>query len=1475
MAEPKFPIASDRDGVSQAQRLLPALQTDYAGIDEHSLQDRLAFADAFAKELKYFNADNVEAGDWRGLFNPDDLEGRDFAAWLQQIEDFIKQPESFAGERFYLLHRPHFVLYLTFLQLLKNTQGQLNHLTARHLDFYYRKVLNFKKMPPQPDRVNVLIQPSTQAAGALLPKGALLDAGKDSLGKALVYRADSDLVVNHVKIAALSSVYVNQQVLGILEAREQYTGTRNDAVMEMLKTALGDPMPGDALPVYPPLNSKVDFTLLTQLQALARFVDSGLFMDIAGLHGLIRLKNNRGIAADGDWKTINGILAQAGKKRAGSGFTLTLNNPRDFDANLKTALGVDSLTHYFDTLSLVKNITELYDQRTRDDVKAFIAGPMYLDLETFNQMMLIKVRIDNEWRGINAFLEKAGQKRLAGYTMPAAEPPDFRINFKSALGIPVYPSLAGTPKINDPDSFYSNSDADGFYRELYSFYKALIDITEYFRMSLEDFVLLMNAASNPTTSAAEWTQVYDILASAYRKKVQAAHKTQLNTLRLGQATPNARKAAVQAMFRLVLELTAADSTDNNELLIRVKEFLPAGTDFSLLEQAVKGIALAENDWDSVCGTLELAWRNRLPVPVAQQSNWLSLDAYRDTLTAKVPGGGDTGRWHTFGQRRARFIDAQSPPPPATLGWAISSPVLCMAQGQRTLTLTLAFRPEQFNADKISALLKNKDSRPFRIELSTAKGWLPANAVSVETGDYPTGNPAKPLKKITWTLKFDESVAAIGALPATGSSDIKSPWPILRLLLQSRLDAAGNHYVTDYPLFRFLLVERVLLDVKVDGLTDFNLQNDEHKLTPGKPFEPFGGSPALGARLYFGHSELMLKKLGKLEVNLQWMGVPNALFKDYYKNYPAAITDNTVFKSKIAVVDQRLELSLDKGAALFDKADAAKPVTLTIADVNAGMQASRPGYRYEPLLAAASDEDVTRWPRYWFLELTANDFQHAAYPSVAIAKSIDLAAKLAKGEAIAADDYKVNPPYTPKLKNIGINYAASIELILAELQIGSDDQVYHLHPLGYAPMQADPQTGGYGFLPAYDNEGELYIGLSGVQTPQTLSILLQMAEGTANPDLEAASVQWSVLNNNRWIEFDQGQLQSDATNGLLQSGIIKLQLDSVAPSTLLPSELYWLRVAAAARCDSVCDSIGIDTQAVTATFVNRDNAEDHLNQPLPAGTIKKPLEPIAGIAAVRQPFTSFAAKPREQDSHFNTRVSERLRHKQRAVSLWDYEHLVLEQFPEIYKAKAIPAGLQESLGQVTVVVIPDVRNRLPFNPFEPKAPASLLDDIETFLSVHAALGAAINVKNACYLPVRLRFAVRFQPGCDSGFYKQQLNEDVNRFLSPWAYEQGRDLIIGGKIYANAIIDFIERRDYVDYVAHLSLFLGDESGVNFKLISKPPLNDSAEGYAVTANRPDAVLVAAREHDIDLITEINVGDQTFNGINYMKLELDFMVG
>jgi hypothetical protein len=306
--------------------------------------------------------------------------------------------------------------------------------------------------------------------------------------------------------------------------------------------------------------------------------------------------------------------------------------------------------------------------------------------------------------------------------------------------------------------------------------------------------------------------------------------------------------------------------------------------------------------------------------------------------------------------------------------------------------------------------------------------------------------------------------------------------------------------------------------------------------------------------------------------------------------------------------------------------------------------------------------------------------------------------------------------------------------------------------------------------------------------------------------------------------------------------------------------------------------------VPATFVDRDNAPDVNDAPLPSGTITKILSPVPGVAGVEQPYASFGQSPAEAASSFSTRVSERLRHKQRALCSWDYERLVLQHFPSIYKAKCIPANAADpdAAGLVRIVVIPEMRGRIPFDPFAPKAPAGLLEDIAACLADKKPPQARLRVQNAVFIGVRVRVLVRFRPGYDEGFYKKKLDDEICRFLSPWAYDEGVDIVLGNRIYASSIVDFVERRPYIDFVAGLTLYRVE--GQTFVEVMEP----ESGGYCMEAEQPDQVLVAARGHEIntswqyqvelpaELLAELRAGAQGGQkGIGGMTVSLDFIIG
>src|SRR5690625_7483889 len=75
------------------------------------------------------------------------------------------------------------------------------------------------------------------------------------------------------------------------------------------------------------------------------------------------------------------------------------------------------------------------------------------------------------------------------------------------------------------------------------------------------------------------------------------------------------------------------------------------------------------------------------------------------------------------------------------------------------------------------------------------------------------------------------------------------------------------------------------------------------------------------------------------------------------------------------------------------------------------------------------------------------------------------------------------------------------------------------------------------MPVFSSEGSLYIGISNLTGGRNLSLLFQVAEGSADPDYLQQPVLWSYLAGNRWKEFDERAILSDTTSKLLRSGII--------------------------------------------------------------------------------------------------------------------------------------------------------------------------------------------------------------------------------------------------------------------------------------------------------------------------------------------------
>ena len=665
------------------------------------------------------------------------------------------------------------------------------------------------------------------------------------------------------------------------------------------------------------------------------------------------------------------------------------------------------------------------------------------------------------------------------------------------------------------------------------------------------------------------------------------------------------------------------------------------------------------------------------------------------------------------------------------------------------------------------------------------------------------------------------------------------------------------YAYPYKYFERMRLRTLDLSVGVTGMRGLLLENDHGLLNPAKPFPPFGPAPRIGASFLVGSREVFQKQLTGLKLTLTWAGYPDNGFASHYNGYPSGtpkiVGNNQHFKADIEYLIKGGWLVNGTGVELFgdETESTTKPAESKMFDLvfNSSHTVSDKFPR---------DSGIDSFQRFvaglerGYLRLKLKtSFLHEMFPV--------LLATFAKSTAINTPP---NPPYTPTLSGLALDYNAQEKLDFSNWKRKEVEdrveRIFHIGPFGQnevIPVSASAAIPGVmlsdTLVPEFrfdasdiedrgPAEGTLYLGIAAAAPPQNLSLLFQMAEGSEDPLLPAQRINWSYLTDAGWADFHAAEIVRDSTDRLIASGIVQFALPKGATdsATMLPSKLRWLRATVRQKSAAVPKAIAVMTQAVRASFRDRGNDASRLSAPLPGGTIAKLVSREAAIKTLSQPYASFGARMAESDPAFRVRVSERLRHKRRAVTIFDYERLVLDRFPEVYKLRCVnhTDRLSEyAPGYVRVVVVPNLRNRNAVDPLRPRLALSRLAAIQRYLAQLASDFAKIEVVNPDYEEVRVRFNVRFLPGFDKGLYTGQLEQEIIRFLTPWAYDDSVDLSFGGRVHRSAILNFIDERAYVDFVTDFEMdhIVGAQTFSNV---------EQAE-----ATRSTSVLVSARNHPI----------------------------
>ena len=168
-----------RDGTAQEAREIDALQPANVEIDGRSKEDIATFARELAELFQFYDTDYNLVGDWSVFFGED----------LDESE-------------------PHFALFCAFLEVFEKSQNHLNDLTGKHLDFYYKDVLQLQKKAATPDKAHIIFELAKNVTEHKVEADTELSAGKDDTKVELIYETDKEIVVNVATVEQLKTIYL-------------------------------------------------------------------------------------------------------------------------------------------------------------------------------------------------------------------------------------------------------------------------------------------------------------------------------------------------------------------------------------------------------------------------------------------------------------------------------------------------------------------------------------------------------------------------------------------------------------------------------------------------------------------------------------------------------------------------------------------------------------------------------------------------------------------------------------------------------------------------------------------------------------------------------------------------------------------------------------------------------------------------------------------------------------------------------------------------------------------------------------------------------------------------------------------------------------------------------------------------------------------------------------------------------------------
>ncbi|NOQ28153.1 MAG: hypothetical protein GQ564_22550 [Bacteroidales bacterium] len=964
----------------------------------------------------------------------------------------------------------------------------------------------------------------------------------------------------------------------------------------------------------------------------------------------------------------------------------------------------------------------------------------------------------------------------------------------------------------------------------------------------------------------------------------------------------------QFYYNDILKIKPKDYTpDSTYLIFSLKEgvndfFIPKGTRFIGGNDESKKILYYSTDNDIVINKAKIAQlhtlyleQNELIWPICDCTNLLIDDISIQYPEEYKPGS--NAKWPLLGGPISKHGKM------AELGFAISDNNFLVNEGHREIELELSFTEKSFKAFSrqlerikgdylVSEVFIKLFSNIFCVHLTIDDGWFVVDNYIIDCSlinDSIRDNSIK----IQFSLSVDDPSVAVYNKDIHGYN-LGADYPVAKFIINN------ESYLFPYSLIDDLELERITSIVNVHNLKNILIYNELGRIDTTKPFNPFGVIPKVNSSFVLGNYEMSKKKITNLDLHIKWNDLPeneNGL-QEYFNEYEENLSKSD-YKCKISFLNNGSWLPEDKNSQevvnLFQANDLLQQgAKEKLRDFTSFKNIETRYFQKDARKIDALNYNYDNNTLGGFIKISLSNppfaFGHKKYP-VFLTK---ITMENAKGKE---QKQLPNPPFSPLIESITLGYTSISIIEFSGRQKNkeySKKPFYHLHPWGFEDMLGDTQHKNRNLIPSYADQGNLFIGLKDANPGMTISIFFNLLDDSIlEVETDPPLINWEYLTSNRWRKIPKSNLISDSTNHFLESGIVTLKIpkDIDMQNTILSDDYHWIKVSAKDGLEALCSLISISTQAVKVTWENQGNTLSHLELPLPAMTIIKPESRLAGIKTVLQEVKSFNGKPPEMIQQTKIRVGERLKHKMRAVTPWDYETLILEKFPKIYKVKCMPHMSSEKMeapGHVLITVIEKVDKENFRIDYGPMVDNTTLHKIKSFVKKIASGFINIDVRNPVFERVQVRCAVKFDAGLDSGYFIDLLNKEIINFLTPWQTSGNNEPGFGKVIKCTDVLSFIQSLDFVDYATDFSMLqISHDTEIYYSLFDTANksqndlIEDTEEDESSSVQQkilkptyPWGILISAEKHVIEIVDEVKEIKALKTGIDELEVGDTFII-